>query len=393
MLSNFGNSPILSLLKSPEMAENFELRDFYNEHSVTVLADSIKAVYTDFPIAEFKDFVLPPFPDLGLLERANRITDGFEKFLPSSFELTTNILIKNVEETLKVGRGTGVDSFLIFPHAQYVARNGFDHFDLSMKALNAFTRKFTSEFAIRPFIKKYPERTLAVLAEWTKDPNEHVRRLVSEGTRPLLPWAIKLNEFAENPEPCFQLLELLKKDNARYVQKSIANHLNDHSKKHPTRVVEILSRWQKEVKTKDMEWIIKHALRTLIKDGHPKALDLLGFGIPKGIELRNFKIEPSKVIFGDGVNFAFDIVSNAKSVANLVIDFKLYFKKSNGTLAPKVFKLTTAKLDPGASLTIQKFHPIRPITTRKYYPGEQQLSIQINGKEFEKLSFDLLMKN
>ncbi|MEZ5059513.1 MAG: DNA alkylation repair protein [Saprospiraceae bacterium] len=327
------------------------------------------------------------------MERANRITDAFEKFLPPSFEVTTNILIKNVEETLKVGRGTGVDSFLIFPHAQYVARNGLENFDLSMKALNTFTKKFTSEFAIRPFIKKYPEKTLAVLAEWTKDSNEHVRRLVSEGTRPLLPWAIKLNEFAENPEPCFQLLELLKNDKAKYVQKSIANHLNDHSKKHPEKVVEILSRWQKEVKTRDMEWIIKHALRTLIKEGHPDALDLLGFGIPKGIELRNFKVEPAKVIFGEGVNFSFDIVSNAKSVANLVIDFKLYFKKSNGTLAPKVFKLTTSKLDPGASLTIQKFHPIRPITTRKYYPGEQQLSIQINGKEFEKLSFELVMGN
>lgn len=54
------------------------------------------------------------------------------------------------------------------------------------------TSKSSSEFAVRPFIVKYGEEAMKIIYTWTKDKDEHVRRLACEGCRPKLPWSSPL---------------------------------------------------------------------------------------------------------------------------------------------------------------------------------------------------------
>ncbi|MCB0663103.1 MAG: DNA alkylation repair protein [Saprospiraceae bacterium] len=374
------------------MAENFELRDFYNPGTITILADSLKEVYPDFPHESFLKRVIPALPPLGLLERSNVICDAFEALLPDDFKNTSDILVKNVQQSLPLEGEGAVNGFMVLPHTQYIARNGLDYFDISMRALYELTKKFTSEFAIRPFLIHRTEETLAVLKKWATDENEHVRRLVSEGTRPLLPWGMKLKNFEQDPSHCFNLLEHLKDDPSLYVRKSVANHLNDHSKKHPDKVVALLTSWNKGNPSKGTQWITRHALRSLIKQGHTGAMVLQGFGSPEKVLMDDFEITTPEVNFGETLNFGFSIFSKEKKPIKLVVDYILYFKKANGALAPKVFKLKEMMLEPSTKNTIRKNHPIRPITTRKYYPGMQEIGIQINGREFARKSFLLKME-
>lgn len=373
------------------MEENFELRDFYNPTSLTTLATSIRELDPSFNAEYFLKKVLPALPPLGLLERSNLICDALAEFLPDDFKKATKVLVDNAHKTLPLEGENAVNSFLLLPHTQYIARYGKEAFETSMAALYALTKKFTAEFAIRPFLIHSTEQTLAVLHKWALDENEHVRRLVSEGTRPLLPWAMKLKMFEKDPEPCFALLEKLKADTSVYVRKSVANHLNDHSKKHPVKVVALLQRWNREIKTQEMKWITRHALRTLVKKGDPAALSLLGFGPPTHIELAALRIAETDVVFGNHLTFECDIKSDHDEPVKLLIDYVLYFKKANGTLAPKVFKLKQTTILPGEMISIRKKHPIRPITTRKYYPGTQELSIQVNGREMGREKFKLVM--
>jgi 3-methyladenine DNA glycosylase AlkC len=374
------------------MAENFELRDFYNPESVTILGNSIKAVYGSFEVEKFLGKIIPAMPPLGLMERSNLICDAFEALLPSNFKEAVEILVESANKTLPLEGEKSVNNFLLLPHTQFVARNGLDDFETSMQALHAFTQKFTAEFAIRPFLIQHTEKTLKVLKEWTKEESEHVRRLVSEGTRPLLPWGTKLKMFEQEPEACFLLLEELKADPSPYVRKSVANHLNDHSKKHPEKVVVLLKRWNAENTSREMQWITRHALRTLVKNGHIEALSLLGFEPPENIELLSLDLETKEVSYGKPFSFSCSIKSNHTKPVNLLVDYSLYFKKANGSLAPKVFKWKQFTLPPGEVITIQKNHTIKPITTRKYYPGKQELAIQINGQEMLRKSFSLKME-
>jgi hypothetical protein len=213
--------------------------------------------------------------------------------------------------------------------------------------------------------------------------------LVSEGTRPRLPWAGRLYQFIEDPSPTLALLEKLKDDPSEYVRRSVGNHLNDIAKDHPQLLIETCRRWWQNG-SPERRWIVQRALRTLVKDGDPGALAVLGYGPPQ-VKLTDFTVAPNPLHLGDSLQLNFTLQSTAIAEQNLVIDFVIHFMKANGKTSGKVFKLKTAVLAPHQTLTISKSHPIRPITTRVYYPGTHPVEIQINGQIVGERSFELVL--
>jgi 3-methyladenine DNA glycosylase AlkC len=281
-----------------------------------------------------------------------------------------------------------MDGFLFLPHTEFVAAYGLDHFEDAMRAQHALTQRFSAEFSIRPFLERHPQATLQRLAEWAEDPNEHVRRLVSEGTRPRLPWGMRLRAFQHDPRPTLALLEKLKDDPSLYVRRSVANHLNDIGKDHPDLLNETAARWMQDA-GEARAWIVRHALRSSIKRGDPKALALLGYGAAAKIRLDNIRIRPKRAVIGDKVVVAFDIVSTARRRQPLLIDFRVHYVKANGKTSPKVFKGRKIDLAPGDTCPCTHTIALIQRTTRTHYPGTHRIDALVNGAAHPLGAFEL----
>lgn len=348
------------------------MRNMINDLRTRDLAEKITLNYNDFKTDEFCNIIIPNLEPLGLFERLNLVTESLKTYIPESFEFVVDIFIKIAEPQM---------GFMVIALSNYVADYGMEDFDISMNALKELTKSCSSEFGIRHFIIKDQERCLEYFREWAIDENVDVRRLVSEGLRPRLPWGIRLQSFIKNPEPIWEFLELLKNDKELYVRKSVANNVNDIAKNYPDMVVDKLRTW-------DNKWVVKHSLRTLIKQGHPGALELLGFSSEPEIRVDNIFFD-KEVEIGGPFNFSFDITSTSGLEQMLVVDFVIYHQKANGSKTPKVFKLKNIELQSSKSITIKKKHSFKIISTRKYHPGEHSLGIKINGKEFPCGEFNL----
>ena len=345
------------------------------------LCDSIRKEYPSFSKDDFFTHLYDDdWENKSLKERMYHASQSLHKTLPADYSKSLSILSKIYHKF------NGFDA-MIFP--DFVEQFGQGHYDLSIDALERFTPFSSAEFAIRPFILKYPEKTMEKMLSWSRSENHHVRRLSSEGCRPRLPWAMALPLFKKDPEPIFPILENLKSDPSLYVRKSVANNLNDITKDNPDMVLTRLTKWQINA-GKETQWIIKHALRGMVKAGHPEALKLLGYK-PVKVGFDNFKLKSRQIKLGDSLTFSFQLSNEGKQKHNLMVDFIIHFVKANGTTAPKVFKLNTLTLQPGQKEVVTKSHPIMPITTRKYYAGEHKLAIQVNGKVIGEESFHLKM--
>jgi 3-methyladenine DNA glycosylase AlkC len=285
-----------------------------------------------------------------------------------------------------------MESFRYLPHVFFVAEYGLGHFELSMQAQYALTQRFTAEFSIRAFIEKYPEQTLARLREWSADDNVHVRRLVSEGTRPRLPWAPRLALFQQDPGPVLELLELLKDDPELYVRRSVANNLNDIGKDNPALLVDTAVSWS-EGASEERRWLIRHALRSALKRGETKALAVLGFSAQPKIEIRRVEISPQRVCIGESIRLAFDLVAGGTETQRLLVDFKIHYVKVNGTTRAKVFKLRSLDLVPGQTVRLEKQVSCREMSTRKHYPGQHLIELLVNGQTFPLGAFELVPVN
>lgn len=272
----------------------------------------------------------------------------------------------------------GMDVFRFLPHACYITKYGLDHFDHAMRLQYELTKRFTAEFSIRAYIDKYPAETYARLTQWATDPNHHVRRLVSEGTRPRLPWAPRLRAYQKDPRPVIALLELLKDDPELYVRRSVANNLNDIAKDHPDLAVEVCRRWMQGA-SPERQWIIQHALRSLVKQGHSGALELLGVGAKPKIAVSAAKFTPKAAQIGGSVRFEFHLTSTSAKPQSLQIDYRVHFVKANGKTGPKVFKLKRLDLPPRATVTLNGRVSFAPMTTRKPYPDIHVFEAVVNG--------------
>lgn len=371
------------------LGPDFLLRDVFRPQVVNDFAKSIKNNYPEFDEAGFVKTICSQLPDLQFGERSKLITQTLYHYLPKDYNIAISILLASLIPEIGGEAGeTEWERFIIMPQCAYVSQYGKAHYDLSMKALYEMTKRFSAEGDLRTFVELEPERSLSILHEWAQDSNVHVRRLVSEGTRPRLPLGRRLKLFIQNPKPLIDLLEKLKNDPALYVRRSVANNLNDIAKDNPDIVVETLERWQSP-HTPEMDWMIRHATRTLIKQGHPGALKLLGSPHEAQVEIATFLVQQSVLQLGNSLDFSMALQSTADAPQQLIIDYVIYYMKKNGSHAPKVFKWTKRTLQPGETLILTRKQHFRPISTRQYYNGEHLIAIQINGKELIKKSFRL----
>ena len=213
-----------------------------------------------------------------------------------------------------------------------------EEFDAALAVLKEMTKRFTAEFEIRHLLVADQERVLATLAQWVDYPNHHVRRLVSEGSRPRLPWGLQLTRLVADPLPTLPLLKALRDDESEYVRRSVANHLNDIAKDHPDLVAEVAQDWMRGA-DKKREKLLRHACRTLIKQGNEGALAAFGIEAPQ-LQQVDLTLESAAVQFGEALVFNAELRSDSPKPQTLIIDYLLHFKKANGKLAAKVFKGT-----------------------------------------------------
>ncbi len=359
-----------------------ELKQMYNQESVGALAAALQAEYHPFDQDTFMERVFADdWDDLALKARMRRITESLAGLLPDTYRSALAVLRGALPRLPEQGFEK-----MVFP--DFVEVFGLDDYEASMLALEFFTQYMSAEFAIRPFIIQYPRKTMTQMLAWADHENEHVRRLASEGCRPRLPWAMALPALKADPFPILPILEKLKQDPSETVRRSVANNLNDIAKDNPDVVIHTLQGWQ-HIDTSDMRRLTSHALRTLLKQGHPGALALLGYPSEPAIVVHHVAVKPASIQLGATVTFSFEVESLSDEPQNLMIDFVVYHMKANGKQAPKVFKLSKKTLQPGESVEISKTITFKPITTRKYYSGEHGIAPQINGRVFPRANFIL----
>lgn len=342
----------------------------------------------------FEADILEELDSLELKQRAALIARHLDHHLPRELPARFAILQAMLHPMTEVAfdRGSdeqGIRGWGMMPLGMVVAASGLDDFEASFVLLKEMTKRATAEFDVRPFLARDQDQALAIMAPWVKDESAHVRRLVSEGTRPRLPWGMRLHALVADPAPTLPLLEALKDDPEDYVRRSVANHLNDIAKDHPELVADIAKRWLKGA-DRNREKLVRHACRSLIKQGHTETLEAFGLNPPE-IRVEGPQVLTSEVAYGDAVGFNIELVSTSSKTQDLVIDYLIHFRKANGTLAPKVFKWTKLTLAPGERLALSRSHAIRPITTRVYYGGKQAVSLRINGQDFGFSEFELVM--
>lgn len=374
------------------MSEPFSLRDhLFNAESLGDLAGEFERAVPGFSQG-FLDEVLPGLAARGLLERLDWIADCVEKRLSPDFPTMADQLERALPDPLDPGKSDGDFGRFIHgvPGVLAVRRGLDDHPERALDLLHAATQRFSMELYIRTFLNRWPELTLARLAEWVEDPNYHVRRLVSEGTRPRLPWAANVDLPLDAALP---LLDALHGDQTRYVTRSVANHLNDIAKKDPDIVLERLRSWQAEGRqsASELDWMTRHALRSLIKSGHPGALKLLGYDPGADLEIRAFSIAPDEIAI-DGVgSLSLRLFNPSADPRPVLIDYVITFATQSGKPREKVFKWKQAVIAGKSEAEFQKSHRFKGnATTFTLWPGPHEVTLQVNGRRLSSRSFALL---
>ncbi len=366
-------------------------RNIFNKSLVVTISNQLKAVFSNFDCDNFIDNASSFSKDSGLKARCNIIADALVEFLPNDYSFSAKI-IKSTFEPVKNNQNNW-ENFLFMPYAVYVEKKGCkkEYLEISFNLLKEITKRFTSEFSIRTFLINFPVETLDVFHKWVHDENPNVRRLVSESSRPKLPWANEIQLFKKNPYPCIELLQVLKNDDSKYVQKSVANHMNDISKSNPDIALNVLSRWSKENKP-NINWIIKHALRNELKKGNKRALTLMKYSLSPKIILTNFKLNKTSLKIGDSLTFSFMVTNVGENDEKLMIDYICHYVRLKNKISPKIFNLKSIVLQKQQSITIKKEHFFKTLSTRKLYPGNHKISLRVNCKLFGENPFVLTLK-
>ncbi len=370
------------------MAEPF--KNIYNPVLIEGMAGHLARVSADFDRDVFLKTALAGLDDLEMLARAEQISLAIDAAFPDDLALKRDAMVAALHprvdmELSEMGVDEqGISGWAGEPMARVIARHGLDDPEPNLDALREMTMRFSSEFAVRPFFRDHPELTMETAMRWARDENVHVRRLASEGSRPLLPWGIKLQGFVKDPSPLIPLLTGLRDDPEEYVRRSVANNLNDIAKHQPDLVADLAKDWLVDA-GKDRARLVKHACRTLIKQGHAGALEAFGFP-PPSLDAVSLSA-PDVVGLGDVMPIEFGFTS--KTDQRLLVDYVLHFMRANGKLSPKVFKWTEISAKKGEVVTLSKSHAYKAVTTRKDYAGAQKLGVQVNGQTVAELPFEL----
>ncbi len=374
------------------MAEQMLMKQGLGVTAINRIARALAELDKGFDEEGFTRAALANLDALELKQRVDHIIGVLRQYLPAEF-LGAAQLLQKVPEVWDFGDpDDALSGFAAWPLIDSVAVTGIDEPELALETLKVLTHLFSAEFAIRDFLIVHQAATLVTLAVWVEHESEHVRRLVSEGTRPRLPWGKQLKAFVRDPRPILPLLARLKYDESLYVRRSVANNLNDIAKDHAALVVDTCKSWQSEARNQTksrreaLEWIVRHAARTLIKQGHPDAFPLLGYSPSPKVRIKNLALQNDSIAIGGDLAFVLEIESCAPKQA-FVVDYAIHFLKANGTHSAKVFKLKNCELKYASSLQLEKRHSFKLITTRRYYPGTHFLAIHVNGVEQARAEF------
>ncbi|WP_138754900.1 DNA alkylation repair protein [Paenibacillus sinopodophylli] len=357
------------------------LKAMYDGFFLERFAALVKTAWSPFDESRFVEHVRDgDWEQLELKARCRKITEALGTALPESYGDALAVLYQIDEKC------TGLP-YIFF--SDFVEQYGMEphNWELSLAAMMRFTERSTAEFAIRSFILHDPERMASVMLAWAEHPNEHVRRLASEGIRPRLPWAQALPQFKHDPSPIVPILERLKCDPSLYVRKSVANNLNDIAKDHPELVISLAEAWRgKDERT---DWIVRHGCRTLIKQSVPEIMALFGYAKHGGAEERNQPLvadasiiaAPSVIAIGGEVALSYHVRLREGDTAKLRIEYGIAFVKSSGKTSLKRFLLSDREYAGGAEAYSVRVHRFADLTTRKHYSGLHLVTLWVNGRE------------
>lgn len=366
------------------MAETTPFKEGINEGVVRYYTDGLAHAFDG---EAFHRDAMTGLQDLELKARVKHIAAVLRAHLDEDYTVALSHLVGLLDRSERSDKPAY--QFTHWPMAQFVEDHGLEHLEASAAAMKRITTRFTCEFAVRPFLVRYPEEMLAEMHRWASDEDVHVRRNASEGIRPRLPWGLRLQHFVEDPRPVFGLLERLRKDPEEYVRRSVSNCLNDVAKDHPAALMDLLERWDADPDAHTL-WIKTRALRTLVKAGNSRALALLGFG-PPSVRVDGLTLDAGNYVLGDTMEMRFELVSESSEPQQLVVDYRVHFVKKNGSRSPKVFKLKNITLGPGESVSVVRRQHLKAISTRRYYPGTHAVDVQVNGQVFAATEFEFAL--
>lgn len=356
-----------------------ELKHIFDRARLKRFAQDTAAAWPAFDRRKFLEVAAKDLDDLGIMQRMRQVASAYDETLPADYGQALDILYRVAP---RVGHG-----FAAIALSEFVALRGLQDFDRSMDALAYFTQFGSGEFAVRHFIVAEPERALATMSRWAGHDNEHVRRLASEGSRPRLPWSFQLKALQADPALAMPILERLKADPSLYVRKSVANHLNDFSKDHPDWLVGQLQNWDQSAP--ETAWIVKQAVRTLVKKGDAGALALVGVSGAAAARVDAFSVSPRKVRLGERIALEATVVSTGKTAQKIVADYAIHYVKASGKPSRKVFKWRVLDLKPGQRAQLSISQIIKDFSTRKHHAGVHEVELILNGKAVAEDAFEL----
>jgi 3-methyladenine DNA glycosylase AlkC len=363
------------------------LKEIFNAAAVGWLAERLSMAWPAFPATTFKKAILADLPSLELKARIERIALEMQRQLPPDFKKSVKIVTKALGAPPPAGDGTDFGNFRAWACHRFVSLTGLDHPDLALDYFAKSTRHFSAEFDIRPFIQRDQAHVLGLMRQWAEDADWRLRRLASEGARPRLPWGLRLNALVADPRPLFPILEALRDDPIEAVRRSVANNLNDIAKDHPDLLVAHVKPW---AKAEARAPLIRHALRHLVKQGHEGALSLMGVDPAADLRLSRLQLDADAVPIGGSIGIDIHVTNAGTAPAYAIIDYAVHHLGARGEARPKVFKWSTLTLAPGSTVKLSRRHSLKPVTTRRYYPGSHFIDLRINGRMLAKQDFELL---
>ena len=362
------------------------LKNLYSPAFYNRLSDILTESLPGFDKTKFIDVINSDgFEDKELKARMRHTAIALHHFMPKDFGKAVDELQTIIENSRKVHFGEDSLACMFLP--DYIEVYGLDHYKDAIKALEYVTQFISCEFAVRPFLIKYPDEMMQQMLAWSLHDNYKVRRFASEGARPRLPWAMAIPHLNKDPSAVLPILENLKDDPSDFVRRSVANNINDIAKDHPEVVLAIAKKWKGFSKKTDA--IVKHGSRTLLKQGHREILKLYGLDATH-INHSGFEVLTPIVKLGESVEFTFSIENKDTQPQTVRLEYGLYYMKAKGHHARKVFKISEKIYQPGEKATIIRKQSFKTITTRVFHVGEHKVSLIINGEEKEMASFELI---
>ncbi|RJO77628.1 DNA alkylation repair protein [Nocardia panacis] len=373
------------------MSQGIPLKDAaLNAARVTQIAAALSTVHPEFDADGFTAAVTAALPPLGLKQRISCVADYLAQFLPTDFEQAITIILAALpphDDADYSGSDFGVYTYA--PYSDFVARYGCtaQHLETSLTSLREMTKHFSAEDAVRHFINAFPDATMKFVHQWSLDKDYHVRRLASEGTRPVLPWSPRITL---EPSAAIPVLDNLHGDSSRFVVMSVANHLNDLSRSDPDLVIATLARWRsgKDHDDKSFAFLTRQALRTLVKGGDPRAFEFLGFATEPAARVSDLMLTAARIPIGGVLEIGFTVCSPVPE--SVVIDYVVRYPRPSGGYGEAVFKFKTLALSAGQPQHFTRGQHMRPTAGRTLTPGSGSVSIQVNGKRLAESNFELL---